>query len=333
MAHGGISPARLTVLVIGGTGVIGREVVAGLLARDSVDRVIVGTRQPDDSGLATLRGAEVLRMDIRTIAMIPDGVDVVVHAAGEKRNAGAMRAVNAEGTRRVAEVAAAAGVERFVYLSSVGVYGAGHRAGYVDERTACRPGNSYEESKLAGEQAVLEVGQRSGMDITVLQPSTVLAYVPGSAWPLLGLCRAVQSGRFIWFGAADAWSNYVPVGDVAKAVVCCVLGSVPPGVYIVNSPASLESLVMLVAEELGVALPRRVLPRWLGWALSHTIPILGVVLGRPLPFDAGKFRELTNKTLFQADSYNQVVGCEQQEGVHTYVRWLVREYRKAGLLA
>lgn len=121
-----------TVLVTGGTGLVGREVVVRL--GDEGHRVRVLTR----SGRAGGR-VEAVRGDVATgegLEAAMAGADVVIHAATDGRNA---TAVDDEGTARVLDAAAAAGVSHFVYPSIVGA-----------ERSTF----GYYRSKVAAEQRV-----------------------------------------------------------------------------------------------------------------------------------------------------------------------------------
>ena len=205
------------VLLTGARGALGVPVARALRAR--------GARHLLLAGRAPAAGASTTDPEVRWIGFdlaeerlaLPQGIDVVVHAAGEKRDVARMQAVNHRGARRLAEAAVRAGVRRFVHISSVGVYGAGHRAGRVDETAPHRPANAYEASKDEGESAVRETCAASALECVVLQPSNVVAPVDGQAWPLLGFLSAIRRGRLIRFDRDDAWLNYVAVEDVDVA--------------------------------------------------------------------------------------------------------------------
>ena len=80
--------------------------------------------------------------------------------------------VNLDGTRRLLDAAASKGVERFVYCSTIGIYG--HRApGITREDSPLAPGNVYERTKVAAEALVREVGAARGLPIVILRPADV----------------------------------------------------------------------------------------------------------------------------------------------------------------
>ena len=112
-------------------------------------------------------------------------VAAVVHSAAwtggaELSDAEGLR-VNVEGTRNVLAAAQAAGVERFIYVSSVAVYGV-NRAPLIDESMPTPPvGQAYPDSKIAAERLVRE----SGLPYVIIRPAST--YGPrGAAWGRVG---------------------------------------------------------------------------------------------------------------------------------------------------
>ena len=111
------------VLVTGGTGTLGRELVARL--RDDWHTVRVMSRSAEPPGLP--EDLEWARADLASgegLAAAVDGVDAVVHAATSPPNEPPYlkpKAVDVDGTERLVERAEAAGVDRFVYTSIVGI--------------------------------------------------------------------------------------------------------------------------------------------------------------------------------------------------------------------
>lgn len=105
------------------------------------------------------------------------GVDVVVHTAARVHvlhdtatDAPAQyRRTNSEGTLRLAHQAAAAGVRRFVFLSTIGVHGSGQNFPY-QEADIPAPHSPYAQSKLDAENSLLALAAHSGMEAVVIRP-------------------------------------------------------------------------------------------------------------------------------------------------------------------
>jgi UDP-glucose 4-epimerase len=122
-----VATQGLTVAVTGPTGDLGISVVDALEGSRSVKRVIGMARRPFDPKDQGWKKTEYREGDVQDAASVRElvkGADVVVHLAFAILSAGeATRELNVEGSRRVFEEAAKAGVERLCYASSVAAYG------------------------------------------------------------------------------------------------------------------------------------------------------------------------------------------------------------------
>ena len=107
----------MNVLVTGGTGTLGRDVV--MLLRQSGHRARILSREP--------RGhVDAVQGDLKTGAGLTKalaGMDAIVHAASATREPMALRATDVRGTRRLLELAPDANIGHFVYISMVGIEG------------------------------------------------------------------------------------------------------------------------------------------------------------------------------------------------------------------
>ena len=117
----------LIVAVTGPTGDLGIAIVSALERARRVGRVVGMARRPFDPTELRWKKTEYRQGDVTDAASVRDlvkGADVVVHLAFAILSAGdATRELNVEGSRRVFEAAAKAGVERILYASSVAAYG------------------------------------------------------------------------------------------------------------------------------------------------------------------------------------------------------------------
>jgi nucleoside-diphosphate-sugar epimerase len=320
-----------TVLITGASGFIGSAALRALRAQSPAKTLILAGRGDNASTLPA--GCRHLRLDLTSddIALV-SGIDTVLHLAGEKRDESRMDAVNHVGATRLVEAAARAGVKRFVHLSSVGVFGAPKHAGVVDAYRVRTPRNTYEVSKNAGELAVRERCAALGLVCLVLQPSNVVGIVAGRSYPLLGLARMVARGWFRHLGRGDAWVNYVAVEDVAAALVAATQDDSVAGVFIVNTPAPLRSLVCWMAEELGVPTPAKQLPLWVGAAAAAAGALGRAMLRRELPLSPERFLELTNTTQYDGSAITRVLQPVYSMGIEAALRAMVRQYRREGLV-
>ncbi len=317
------------VLITGAAGFIGSAVRERLRA-DGRPLVLAGRSEPAS---ALLPGCRHVHLDLEARDFVlPEGIHTLLHLAGEKRDPGRMEAVNHLGAARLVDAVARAGARRFVHLSSVGVYGAAKHSGTVDEAHAHHPQNAYEASKHAGELAVRERCAALGLACTVVQPSNVIGIVAGRNTPLLGLARMVARGWFRHIGRGDAWVNYVAVEDMAAALVSALRDDAPSGVFIVNTPSPLRSLVGWMAQALGVPAPTKRLPLWLGAATAAAGAAGRSLLRRELPFSPERFLELTNTTRYDGSAITRALGFAYPLGIEATVRAMMDTYRREGLV-
>ena len=319
------------VLLTGASGFIGTEVLARLKSCSDVSRIVLASRAAGRTVAAGGARIESITLDLASDIVLPLGIDTVIHLAAEKRNPAAMQVVNAVAPGRLAAAAAAVGVRSVIHLSSVGVYGALWCSGRVVETSPRRPANTYERSKDLGERAVLATCRGHGLDCVVLQPSNVIGYLRGRSHPLLGFVRAIRHGHFVWFGAADAWTNFVAVEDVAAAILAAAVSAETGRSCIVNTPVPLADVVGWIAAELAVDYPRRRVPRWIGRAGATLGSAMASVSGRGVPFDMPRYRELTNSTVYEPGGWGGEPDFVYPCGIERMIRKLVRSYVEDGL--
>ncbi|MDQ7976074.1 NAD-dependent epimerase/dehydratase family protein [Paraburkholderia sp. SARCC-3016] len=164
----------MTILVTGATGKVGSRLVKRLAQRGDQVRAMI--RDPMHATQFEADGIELAEADLLDADSLEAAVsdtDVVVHSAAFFRGATPEQAhdVNDVGTQRLATAARAAGVKRFIFLSTGLVYGpTGERPAKEDDH--CAPTAAYPLSKLAAERFLLGL---KDLDVRVLR----LAFVYG----------------------------------------------------------------------------------------------------------------------------------------------------------
>lgn len=251
-----------TVLVTGGTGFIGRHLVAALSQQGHHVRTF--GRSPRTEGLPA--GVDYRQFDLdgtQLIDQLIGDVDLLIHAAGASTttaDAAEMEDVNVCGTAQLAQAAHEAGVGRFVYISTSSVYGTKVPLPQpITEDAECHPSPGYGETKLRAEQTVREFGAK-GLETAILRPSTVFG--PGAvklvASTILDAAIERHAGLSTFeLPAEPVELRLVHIDDVVEA--CWHLATAPEaagGVFNITSgvyPSSHE-VGAAVADELGLEL-------------------------------------------------------------------------------
>ncbi len=262
----------LTVAVTGPTGTFGFGLMPQMQADDRIGRIIGIARRPFDPAARGWSKMVYRQGDVRSPAALEAafrGADVVIHLAFlvlGNASAETIRQINVDGTLNAFRAAAATGVRRFVYASSVAAYGF-HRDNPVgmSEDWPVRPATRlfYAKEKAELEHLLAEeAAAHPEIDLYVLRPPIVVGpHTLGAKNPLPG--PLVALGRRVG-GLAARLPVPVPVPrlplqlvheyDVGQALLLCATGAGPPGAYNIAGDGVL-STVDLVRELGFVPLP------------------------------------------------------------------------------
>jgi UDP-glucose 4-epimerase len=317
-------------LVTGGSGFIGKYFLLSLKNNLSHLQLFLGRSKSSLSWSIT--DCSIIDIDLSLPVTAEIEVDIVFHLAGEKRDEFKMWDINYLGTKKLLEWSVNHGVKKFVYLSSVGVYGAAKNAGIIKEDTRRSPKNIYEKSKNAAEGLVREYCPAHEMKYVIVQPSNVVGINNDGSYPLLGLIRSIKNGYFSFFGKNSYLLNYIAVQDVVDGITASVDQKADDKTFIINNPITLHNAVDIVATELQVPTPKRLIPEFIGYFSGEIASTITSITGKELPFSKERFNELTNKTVFDGNYITQTLGFSYPTGIITSLRRIVRSYKEKGLL-
>ena len=254
---------RGIALVTGATGAIGLTLVEALANTGySVRALVRDARGPHP----TLRDVETVVGDIRdcrVLARAVENASVVFHLAAKLHVVvrGADRVVrddyeqvNVDATRRLAEASTRAGVRRFVYFSTVAVYGPTRHDEVLHEASPPRPKSIYAETKLRGETAAMR-----GPNTVVLRLAAVYGrHVKGNYRRLV---RSIQRGLFIRLGRGTNRRTLVHEQDVARAAILASERAATGRIYNVTDGYVHE--LRDIVKAISAAVGRRVIPGYL----------------------------------------------------------------------
>ncbi len=157
-----------------------------------------------------------------------EGVDTIVHLAArvhvmketDSDPLSAFRLVNIEGTLNLAKQAVAAGVKRFVYLSSIKVNGEQTDSTPFYESDQPNPEDPYGLSKYEAEQQLLELSKQTGLEIVIIRPP--LVYGPGVKGNFATMMRWIAKGVPLPFGAIQNKRSLIALDNLVSFISCCI---------------------------------------------------------------------------------------------------------------
>lgn len=253
-------------LITGASGFVGKHLAAAL--RQSPDpwllRLVAreGSRLPGGDGVT--RHA-VGTIDGNTEWPWLQGTDVVVHAAARVHvmqetasDAWARyQRVNTDGTLRLAQRAAEAGVRRFIFLSTIGVHGAGQERPYKESDNPV-PNSPYAQSKLDAEIGLWSLAAHSDMEVVVIRPP--LVYGPGAPGNFARLAAIVQRGLPLPLGSIRNLRSLLAIDNLVSFIQCCM-----------THPAAANQ-TFLVSDDHDLSTPDLI--RGMGVALNRPVKLL-----------------------------------------------------------
>jgi nucleoside-diphosphate-sugar epimerase len=287
----------MKVTVIGGSGFLGTRLIA--LLRQAGHEVVNLDLLPSDRHAAVTVLGDV--RDPAAVRAAVSGSAVVVLLAAQHRDdvrpVSLYDEVNVGGARVVAEAAAAEGVRRIVFTSSVAVYGL--EQPHPDEDSPTRPFNDYGRTKLLAEGVL---GAWAAADpersLAVVRPCVVFG--EGNRGNVWTLANQVASGRFFMIGKGDNRKSMAYVGNVT-AFLSREVEATSRGVTVTNyadkPDLSTRALIDLITTELGLpGRGRRPVPPRVAKRAGQVFDLAARLSGRTFPISAVRVEKFVAET-------------------------------------
>ncbi len=260
--------------ITGATGFVGSHVAQR--ARSLGHTVRCLARANADTAFLKSLGCEIVAGDLTDAAILQEalkGIDVVVHSAakvGDWGHVDEFRKVNVEGLRNLLDAAKGQKLQRFVHLSSLGVYEARHHHG-TDEREPLPELHidGYTQSKVEAEKLALDYHRLHGVPATILRPGFI--YGPRDRSVLPRIAERLGKGSIIYIARGQYALNTTYVGNLVDAIF---LGAENPKaigeVFNITDGefVSKRRYFETVADGLKLPRPKRNIPLFLGKFLA-----------------------------------------------------------------
>ena len=261
------------VFVTGGSGFVGREVIAALAAKGVPVRALV--RSPKAAATVTGLGATPVQGDLSTVDAMRAGMQgaaAVVHAAAKVDIWGKLEDFERdtiEGTRNALRAAEQAGVPRFIHVGTEAVLAGGGPIIQADETAPYppRPNGPYPWSKGQAERDVI-AANRPGFATISVRPRFIWGRGDTSLLP--ELLKAMQSGAWAWFGGGHHLTSTCHVRNVAEGILLAIERGTGGEIYFLTDgePVEFRDFLTRMAATQGVVAPARHAPLWVAKALA-----------------------------------------------------------------
>jgi dihydroflavonol-4-reductase len=322
------------VLVTGGKGFLGQHIVQELRRRGK--GVCILTRPPFNG--SQISEKDVIYTDIRDkggVEKAAAGFDAIFHLASNFREAGSDKkdayAVNVEGTENILQAALKQGVKKVVHCSTIGVHG-DVKVIPANEETPFNPGDMYQETKMIGEQLVWDFYKKTGLPISVVRPISLMG--PGDE-RMLKLFKTIKKGHFVMIGNGEVYFQPAYIDDVVKGFMLCLEKDEAVGeAFIIGSEeyVPLKKLVEIIAEELGVKVPKRSIPLAPVLAMAHLCESVCVPLGIEPPLHRRRVSFFQNNRAFYLDKAKRLLNYQPEISLREGIRRTINWYEEKGWL-
>jgi nucleoside-diphosphate-sugar epimerase len=264
-------------LVTGATGFVGGHVAEACVARGFAVSAIA--RASSNTALLERLGVKVLRGNLGDAGLLGEGLagtDVVIHCAAKVGDQGGIedyRPVNVDCLRTVLEACKGQALERFVHISSLGVYEPRHHYG-TDETVPLflQHMDGYTQSKAEAEQVALQAYRGDRVPVVILRPGFV--YGPRDQTVLPKLIERLRLGQVRYLGGDRRALNAIYVDNLVEAIFLAVDKPAAVGqIYNLTDGEfiSKQRFIESIAGAMGFVKPRQILPRWLAGVLVKVL--------------------------------------------------------------
>jgi GlcNAc-P-P-Und epimerase len=313
------------ILLTGNVGFIGKYLTNVLLGKGHGVRGLDVRPQADAQDGFTQINGNILDKNIVKQSMT--GIESIIHLAAEHKDFGITEEdyfkTNLDGTKILLNAATEAGVKKFIFYSSVAVYG---DQSSTTEETTPRPANPYGASKLAAEKEIIKWAEedRSRMAI-IIRPTVVFG--PNNRANIFRLIKQVCDGTFLMVGRGENIKSIAYVENLVDATIY-LLDRCSAGINIVNYAdephLQTKELVNLIGRIAGRRPNNFFIPLSFASAGGFGFDILGKITGIDFPITAARMKKFTVSTYHRAERIRSLGFKPKysiEEGLKRNVEW------------
>lgn len=327
------------ILITGAAGFIGSHLVSFLLKRGvPVNRLRLFVSEKSSLNFLPKKNFEILRGDIRNADFVNrsmEGVETVYHLAACSGYKGKTdldyMEVNVDGTQNLLNACKGKKIQKFVFFSSIAVYGLSAWTGNIinwDEKRSKMPSEIYGKSKLEAEKRVIKAYERWNIPYTILRPASV--YGPCDTGQLFELYRAIKKHQFIMIGNGKNLMDFVYVKDLVRGAYQAQINKAKTSDYILagKEPITFKEVVKHVAKSINKSVPNFYLPKQIALPLSYILDISGKVVGIKSPIFPSRVRVMTTNYFYNSNKARNAIGYNPKvsfiQGANITGKWILK---------
>lgn len=323
-----------TVLITGATGLLGKQVLVRLLAQEYKVYAVKRAKSIIPLGADNIQWIEISSTQSNLFKRISEPIDFVVHVGAlvsyKKSDKDKIFEVNTDWTYNLAKEALEAGVEKFIFISSISALGKNSTDSFITEETPKSENDfltNYGRSKRKAEELLWELA-KSGLPLVVLNPSVIIG--PAKRYQSSAQLFAYVSDRKPFYTRGVI--NFVDVRDVADIILKCFEKKIYNKQYILNAGSiSYYRFFKVIAAELDTKTPAIGVPRFMVILGAVAENIVSKLQGRPATLTMETAKMAGNKKIYQAQKVKNTFDFRFRS-LEESIKWAVGEMKKNGEL-
>lgn len=323
----------MNTLITGNAGFIGGYLTRRLVSLGhSVTGLDINPDNPQREICNCITG-DICDREIVMKALKSDRIDVIINLAAKHHDFGISEDeffdTNEKGTKNLTECASTLNIGKFIFFSTVAVYG--NQPIPTTEKLAPHPVSLYSRSKLAAEK-VLEcwVEDNPGREVLIIRPTVVFG--PDNYANVYHLIKKIKQRRFLFVGNGDNIKSIAYVENLVEATVF-LLNRLNPGVEYFNysdePQMTIKQIVDIISLYAGVKIPKIRFPLPLILLAVSPFDILEKITGCIFPITAKRIKKFNTATHHKADKIREM-GFKQpfslEEGFRRTLEWFAKTH-------
>ncbi len=319
------------VLVTGAGGFIGSHLCTYLASKGH--KVMgVDIFYPDREENTSQPAVQYVVGDFRDSALMEkvlNGVQVVFHLASAHLKKSLPDSeywdINVYSLRPFLDLVKKHSVQRFIHISSVGVYGNLDTIP-AHEETPCKPQSVYGKTKLAGEEEVRKFSADTGLPFVIVRPAWV--YGPRCT-RTLKIYKTLCKGRFVMIGRGENLRHPIYIADILDAFYLTMKKKEAIGeIFVIGGEEAITTreLINTFCKVFNMPEPRITIPYKMGLLMAYLIEYTFSIMGKEPPFSKRSLEFFDTDNSFDISKSRSILGFTPkytlEEGLLEYKAWL-----------
>jgi len=320
-----------TVLITGATGLLGKEVIVKLIAQGHRIYAVKRAHSIIPKFSTNIHWIEIKSNQDNLFRLISEKVDFVIHAGAmvsyKKSDKQKIFSINSDWTRKLATDALEAGVEKFIFISSISALGKESPDNFIDEHTPIAKDEfltNYGKSKRQAEEVLWKLSM-NGLPIVILNPSVII-----------GPARRYQSSAKLFAYVGDGKPfytrgliNYIDVRDVSETIVKSLDPRIVNEQFVLNAGSiCYRDFFRRIAEQLNVKAPKIGVPKFMVILGAVIENVISKINGKPATLTMETAKMAGNQNIYIAQKAKRAFDMEYKT-LEESIEWTVSEMQKS----